>query len=174
MNYSEQKLLAMPMPVEEVKQMLTEGYPVWPSVWYKLLAQLTPETVKSLVELALEKSVWIPQDVFIYLMQHQGELQPRGLFVFKKDKFDLITMLKQYREQHPDEPWSEAFQLEAVKQPNYKDFLMRLQIYPPEAVQLELIKRADLVDIINNWPWEELEFTSEAQVDLMSGTFDKI
>lgn len=174
MNYTEQELLAMPMPVEEVKQMLTAGYSVWPSVWNKLLGQLTPDTVKSLVELALEKAVWLPQDVFIYLMQHQAELQSRGLFVFKKGKFDLITVLEQYREQHHDEPWSEAFQLEAVKQPNYKEFLMRLQIYPPEAVQLKLIKRADFVDIINNWPWKRVEFTSCAIAALMSEPIAKI
>ena len=175
----QQGILDFCKPYEKAKQFLEEGETLFPWVWQAMIERnsVTFVEVIELAEIALEKGIYLPEEVLIFLLRHQPEIEDRGLIkrIFtKKQENPVIKFFELYHEKHPEVRWSDALVMEALEHPNFKELFLRFQFSLSPEAEVLLVQRRDFISIINDWPWKHFWLCEEAQMELVNQPFDKL
>lgn len=174
----QQGILDFIRPAEKAKEFIERGEPLFPWVWQEMIKHNSvsfPQVIE-LAELAVEKDVWLPDEVLVYIMEHQDEIEERGLLkrIFTKKKSSVLEFFDRYHEKHPEVPWSDAFVLAALKRADFKELFLHFKFGLSADAEVELVKRDDFIAIIDEWPWERFYLNPKAQKELVNQPFAKL
>lgn len=175
----QQGILDFIRPAEKAKEFIERGEPLFAWVWQGMIERNSvsfPQVIE-LAELAVEKDVWLPDEVLVYIMEHQDEIEERGLLkrIFTKKKSNsVLEFFDRYHEKHPELPWSDAFVLAALKRADFKELFLHFKFGLSADAEVELVKRDDFIAIIDEWPWERFYLKPKAQQELVNQPFAKL
>lgn len=176
---NQQRILDFVRPAEKAKEFIERGEPLFAWVWQEMIKHNSvsfPQVIE-LAELAVEKDVWLPDEVLVYIMEHQDEIEERGLLkrIFTKKKSNsVLEFFNRYHEKHPEVPWSDAFVLTALKRADFKELFLHFKFGLSADAEVELVKRDDFIAIIGEWPWEKFYLKPKAQQELVNQPFAKL
>lgn len=176
---NQQRVLDFVRPAEKAKEFIEKGEPLFAWVWQGMIERNSvsfPQVIE-LAELAVEKDVWLPDEVLVYIMEHQEEIKERGLlriFTKKKSTDSVLAFFDRYHEKHPELPWSDAFVLATLKRADFLELFLHFKFGLSADAEVELVKRDDFIAIIDEWPWERFYLKPKAQQELVNQPFAKL